>query len=58
MLGEIPAAILELAENCRQFALSAVGVELDYEVETLPILDEYLRVGEARAFAIGPSSSR
>jgi hypothetical protein len=47
VLGEIPAQILELSENCRQFALSAVGVELDYEVETLPVLDEYLRVAAA-----------
>src|SRR5205814_300436 len=29
------------------FALSAVGVELDYEVETLPVLDAYLRVAAA-----------
>jgi hypothetical protein len=44
VLGEIPAEILERAETCRQFALSAVGVELDYDAETLPILDQYLRV--------------
>jgi len=44
VLGEVPAEILELSESCRQFALSAIGVELDYEVETLPVLDEYLRV--------------
>jgi hypothetical protein len=42
-MGEVPAEILELSENCRQFTLSAVGVELDYDVETLPLLDEYLR---------------
>jgi hypothetical protein len=47
VLGDVPAQILELAENCRQYALSAVGVELDYEVETLPILDEYLRMAAA-----------
>jgi hypothetical protein len=47
VLGEIPAEILELSESCRQFALSAVGVELDYDVETLPILDEYLRMASA-----------
>ena len=47
VLGDVPAEILELSENCRQYALSAVGVELDYEVETLPILDEYLRVAAA-----------
>lgn len=44
VLGEIPGEILELAESGRQFALSAVGVELDYDAETLPILDEYLRI--------------
>lgn len=43
VLGDVPAEILELSENCRRFALAAVGVELDYEVETLPILDAYLR---------------
>jgi hypothetical protein len=47
VLGDIPAEILELSESCRQFTLSAVGVELDYEVETLPVLDEYLRVALA-----------
>ncbi len=47
VLGDVPAEILELSENCRQYALSAVGVELDYEVETLPILDEYLRMAAA-----------
>jgi hypothetical protein len=44
VLGEIPGPILELAESCRRFALGAVGVALDYDAETLPILDEYLRV--------------
>jgi hypothetical protein len=44
VLGEIPGPILELAESCRRFALGAVGVELDYDAETLPILDEYLRI--------------
>jgi hypothetical protein len=44
VLGEIPGPILELSESCRQFALRAVGVELDYDAETLPILDEYLRL--------------
>jgi hypothetical protein len=44
--GEVPREILELAENCRSYVLQAIGVELDYEPETLPILDEYL--GRAR----------
>ena len=47
VVGDVPAEILELSESCRQFTLSAVGVELDYEVETLPVLDEYLRVAAA-----------
>jgi hypothetical protein len=47
VIGDVPAEILELAESCRQFVLSAVGVELDYEVETLPLLDEYVRVASA-----------
>jgi hypothetical protein len=46
VLGEVPRGILELAENCRSFVLQAIGVELDYEPETLPVLDEYL--GRAR----------
>jgi hypothetical protein len=43
-VGEIPDEIAELAENCRQFVLQALKVELDYEPETLPVLDEYLRI--------------
>lgn len=43
VFGEIPREILELAENCRAYVLQAIGVELDYEAETLPVLDEYLR---------------
>src|SRR5438552_14232262 len=41
--GEIPREILELAENCRSYVVQAIGVELDYDAETLPVLDEYLR---------------
>lgn len=43
VLGEVPREILELAENCRAYVFQAIGVELDYEAETLPVLDEYLR---------------
>jgi len=43
-IGEVPMAVYELAEACRRFVLSAVGVELDYSAETLPLVDEYLRV--------------
>ena len=42
VIGEVPREILELAENCRSYVLQAVGIELDYEPETLPLLDEYL----------------
>jgi hypothetical protein len=42
VFGEIPREILELAENCRSYVFQAIGVELDNEPETLPILDEYL----------------
>jgi hypothetical protein len=38
----VPEAILELAEGCRGFVAQAVGVELDFTPETLPILDHYL----------------
>src|SRR5262245_54951178 len=34
--------IAELAEACRQYVGSAIGVELDYRAETLPLLDHYL----------------
>ncbi|HVW26887.1 MAG TPA: hypothetical protein VHC69_16075 [Polyangiaceae bacterium] len=47
VLGDVPAEILELSESCRQFVVSAVGVELDYEVETIPVVDEYLRAAAA-----------
>jgi hypothetical protein len=43
-LGEVPVAILELSESCRQFVQRALGVELDYEAETLPVLDAYLQM--------------
>lgn len=43
-LGDVPVAILELSESCRQFVHRALGVELDYEAETLPVLDAYLQM--------------
>ena len=42
LVGEVPEEIFELAESCRRFAYSAVGVPIDYDAETLPILDQYL----------------
>jgi hypothetical protein len=43
-LGDVPVALLELSENCRQFVQRALGVELEYDVETLPVLDAYLQM--------------
>jgi hypothetical protein len=48
--GGPPEAVLELAEACRRFVKSALGVELDYEPETLSLLDHY--VEQARTAAV------
>jgi hypothetical protein len=45
-----PAKVAELAEACRRFVKTAVGVELDYEPETLSLLDHY--VEQARASVV------
>lgn len=37
-----PAAIAELAEACVRYVERAIGVTLDYTLETLPLLDHYL----------------
>lgn len=37
-----PAAVSELAEACVRFVRAAVGVDLDFGPETLPVLDHYL----------------
>lgn len=44
-----PTVIEDLATSCVRFVTRAVGIELDYTPETLPILDHYLR--EARTVA-------
>lgn len=49
-IGEVPSEIFELSEQCRQYVAGALGIELDYTPETLPVLDEYLRTA---AEAIG-----
>jgi hypothetical protein len=41
-LSPPPAVIAELAEGCVRHVERAVGVKLDYQPETLPILDHYL----------------
>lgn len=45
-----PAVIEDLASACVRFVKRALGIELDYTPETLPILDHYLREaqGESR----------
>jgi hypothetical protein len=40
----IPPVIHELAVSCIQFVEAAVGLQLDFTHETLPILDHYARV--------------
>jgi hypothetical protein len=37
-----PAAVLDLAEACIRYVERAVGVKLDFTVETLPLLDHYV----------------
>jgi hypothetical protein len=40
--SEAPAEVIELAEACARFVSEALGLQLDYSPETLPILDHYL----------------
>jgi hypothetical protein len=44
-----PDRVRELAEACVRFVERAVGVTLDYEAETLSILDHYLEEGRKAA---------
>lgn len=39
----VPTQIREWAEACRVFVKEALGIELDFTPETLPILDHYVR---------------
>jgi hypothetical protein len=49
-----PASIEDLANACVRFVERAVGVRLDYTLETLPLLDHYL--DGARGVVGGPKS--
>ncbi|MFI5307937.1 MAG: DUF6278 family protein [Polyangiales bacterium] len=40
-----PTEIADLADSCVRFVLDALGLQLDYTPETLPVLDHYLREG-------------
>jgi hypothetical protein len=42
-LEPAPAAVADLADSCVRFVKQALGLELDYTPETLPVLDHYLR---------------
>jgi hypothetical protein len=39
----VPAQVKEWAQACRVFVKEALGIELDYTPETLPLLDHYVR---------------
>jgi hypothetical protein len=39
----VPPQIEELAKVCREFVKEALGFDLDYTPETLPLLDHYVR---------------
>jgi hypothetical protein len=41
-LESAPAPVAELAAACVRFVRAALGVELDFQPETLPLLDHYL----------------
>jgi hypothetical protein len=42
-LEPAPPEVIDLASSCVRFVKDALGLELDYMPETLPILDHYLR---------------
>ncbi len=42
LMEAAPTEVSDLASACVRFVTKAVGVQLDYTVETLPILDHYL----------------
>ena len=44
----VPVVITELSVGCVQFVQAALGLELDFSHETLPILDHYARLGRAQ----------
>jgi hypothetical protein len=44
-----PERVRDLAEGCVRFVERALGVKLDYEPETLPLLDHYVEQARAEA---------
>lgn len=49
--GPPPESVAELAEACIGYVERATGMKLDYEPETLPILDHYVRERRAEVVA-------
>lgn len=41
--GESPAEVVEYADQAVQYVRRALGITLEYDSETLPVLDHYLR---------------
>jgi hypothetical protein len=44
---DVPAPIAELSQACVRFVEAALGVRLDFEPETLPVLDHYVATRRA-----------
>jgi len=40
--SETPESVRELAEASEQYVIRALGFQLDYSIETLPVLDQYV----------------
>jgi hypothetical protein len=40
--SESPESVLELAQACEHYVARALGFQLDYSIETLPVLDQYV----------------
>jgi len=40
--SEAPESVLELAQACEHYVARALGFQLDYSIETLPVLDQYV----------------
>lgn len=45
-LSPAPDVVTDLAASCVRFVSQALGLELDYSQDTLPILDHYLSSGD------------
>lgn len=48
-LDASPEQVLDLAASCVRFVKRALNVQLDYQPETLPVLDHWLRTGKEAA---------